>query len=64
MLKEKLRWHEDRLRRKFPHVVVGTGGMRSGGGGRTSREREMRKAVWAAIAEGSAIAERRLAGMN
>ena len=51
MQKEKLRWHEDKLRRKFPNVV-GRGW-----------EDERRKAVWAAIAEGSAICDKRLANM-
>lgn len=46
MKREKLRWHEDKLGRKFPEVM--------------GRDEERRKAVWAAIAEGSAICDRRL----
>ncbi len=57
MQREKLRWHEDKLRRKFPGVV-GRGG--SGGG---ERDEEKRKAVWAAIAEGSAVCDKRLGSM-
>lgn len=49
MQREKLRWHEDKLRRKFPAVM--------------GRDDERRKAVWAAIAEGSAVCDRRLANM-
>jgi hypothetical protein len=50
MQREKLRWHEDKLRRKFPEMV-GVG---------SERDDEKRKAVWAAIAEGSAVCDRRL----
>jgi hypothetical protein len=49
MQREKLRWHEDKLRRKFPAVM--------------GWDDERRKAVWAAIAEGSAVCDKRLANM-
>lgn len=55
MQREKLRWHEDKLRRKFPDVV--------GRGSDGERDDERRKAVWAAIAEGSAVCDRRLGSM-
>ncbi len=54
MQREKLRWHEDKLGRKFPDAMaVGIGRERDGGD-------ERRKAVWAAIAEGSKVCDRRL----
>jgi hypothetical protein len=49
MQREKLRWHEDKLRRKFPEAI--------------GRDDEKRKAVWAAVSEGSAICDRRLGDM-
>jgi hypothetical protein len=49
MQREKLRWHEDKLRRKFPEAI--------------EKDDERRKAVWAAIAEGSAVCEKRLGSM-
>ena len=55
MQREKLRWHEDKLRRKFPDVV--------GRGSSGERDDEKRKAVWAAIAEGSAVCDKRLGSM-
>ena len=36
-----MRWHEDKLRRKFPEVL--------------ERDGERGKAVWAAIADGSEV---------
>jgi hypothetical protein len=51
MQRDKLRWHEDKLGRKFPQVV-----------GREGDE-EARKAVWAAIAEGSVVCDKRLGSM-
>jgi hypothetical protein len=55
MQREKLRWHEDKLRRRFPEAVAGGGedGMA-----------ERRKAVWAAISEGSTACEKRLQGLS
>lgn len=50
MQREKLRWHEDKLRRKFPGAFcMGE-----------DRDAEKRKAVWAAIAEGSTVCDKRL----
>jgi hypothetical protein len=49
MQREKLRWHEDKLRRKFPEAI--------------GRDDDRRKAVWAAIAEGSAVCDKRLGSM-
>lgn len=51
MQREKLRWHEDKLTRKFPGIVG-------------SELDERRKAVWAAIAEGSAVCDRRLISLR
>lgn len=56
MQREKLRWHEDKLRRKFPEVV--------GKGGDGVRNDERRKAVWAGIAEGSAVCDKRLVNLR
>lgn len=49
MKREKLRWHEDKLGRKFPPLL--------------ERDNEKRKAVWAAIAEGSEACDKRLNSM-